>query len=269
MRRLRSSLSPVVLSALSMALLGNPAPVTAQSGGPYTLTWSTIDGGATFSTGGGYILGGTVGQADAGRAAGAGMTWNGGFWAGVVAPPSATPSPTLTATPSASETATATSSATVPPSATPSPNATPIPDPAATAVHTPTGTATSAATASATATATPTRTNTTTPTPSPSATPTCGGDCSGNQQVTVDEIVMMVDIGLGKGNIATCDAGDANHDGQITVDEILTAVNNALNGCGGSATRSSVQPAVSAVLALRHAVGVPHSFANTERQSRV
>jgi hypothetical protein len=29
-------------------------------------------------------------------------------------------------------------------------------------------------------------------------------------------------------------AGDTNHDDQITVDEILTAVNNALNGCGGS-----------------------------------
>ena len=39
----------------------------AQSGGGYDLTWNTVDGGGyTFSTGGGYSLGGTVGQPDAG-----------------------------------------------------------------------------------------------------------------------------------------------------------------------------------------------------------
>jgi hypothetical protein len=43
----------------------------------------------------------------------------------------------------------------------------------------------------------------------------------------------MVNIALGNANLSTCVAGDANHDGEITVDEILTAVNNALNGCGG------------------------------------
>jgi len=35
----------------------------AQSGGPFDLTWHTVDGGAgTFSTSGGYSLGGTIGQ---------------------------------------------------------------------------------------------------------------------------------------------------------------------------------------------------------------
>jgi predicted outer membrane repeat protein len=62
--------------------------------------------------------------------------------------------------------------------------------------------------------------------------PACMGDCNGNGQVTVDEILTMVNIALGN-TVTACDAGDANHDGQITVDEILTAVNNALNGCGG------------------------------------
>ncbi|MGD0947355.1 MAG: hypothetical protein ABSA52_07980 [Candidatus Binatia bacterium] len=64
-------------------------------------------------------------------------------------------------------------------------------------------------------------------------TPSCAGDCNGDGQVTVDEILTMVNIALGNANISTCLAGDANHDGQITIDEILTAVNNALNGCGG------------------------------------
>jgi hypothetical protein len=61
----------------------------------------------------------------------------------------------------------------------------------------------------------------------------CVGDCDGNGQVTVDEVLTMVNIALGNADISTCTAGDANADGQITVNEILTAVNNALNGCAG------------------------------------
>jgi hypothetical protein len=78
-------------------------------------------------------------------------------------------------------------------------------------------------------------TPTATPSP-PTPTPTlavCFGDCSRNTQVTVDEILTMVNIALGNVDVSACMPGDVNHDGQITVDEILTAVNNALNGCGG------------------------------------
>ncbi len=42
-----------------------------QAEGGFGLSWWTADGGgATFSTGGGYQLGGTVGQPDAGSASG-------------------------------------------------------------------------------------------------------------------------------------------------------------------------------------------------------
>jgi len=59
-------------------------PVLAQSGGTYNLEWSTIDGGGgTFSTGGGWSLGGTIGQPDAGNLSGGTFTLSGGFWAGV------------------------------------------------------------------------------------------------------------------------------------------------------------------------------------------
>ena len=66
-----------------------------------------------------------------------------------------------------------------------------------------------------------------------SATPTPShfGDCSGGGEVTVDEILTMVNIALGNAPLLDCEAADANHDGQVTVDEILTAVSNALNGC--------------------------------------
>jgi hypothetical protein len=88
----------------------------------------------------------------------------------------------------------------------------------------------------ATATETPVSTSSPTGTPTASAVPTptvapCVGDCNGNGQVAVDQILTMVNIALGNMPIASCEAGDANHDGQITVDEILMAVNNALNGC--------------------------------------
>jgi hypothetical protein len=61
--------------------------------------------------------------------------------------------------------------------------------------------------------------------------PACVGDCGGEGDVTVDEIITMVNIALGNVDISECLAGDASGDGQITVDEIITAVNNALDGC--------------------------------------
>lgn len=61
----------------------------------------------------------------------------------------------------------------------------------------------------------------------------CVGDCDSSGDVTVDEIITMVNIGLGSQAVSACLAGDSNGDGQVTVDEIVTAVNNALNGCPG------------------------------------
>ena len=55
--------------------------VAAQEG--YDLSWWTADGGGyTFSSGGGYSLGGTIGQPDAGLLTGPGYQLAGGFWIG-------------------------------------------------------------------------------------------------------------------------------------------------------------------------------------------
>jgi hypothetical protein len=59
----------------------------------------------------------------------------------------------------------------------------------------------------------------------------CTGDCNLDGQVTVDEIVTAVNIGLGMRPVGDCLAADSSGDGQVTVDEIVTTVNNALNGC--------------------------------------
>jgi hypothetical protein len=55
--------------------------ILAQNGGGYDLGWSTIAGGGTVSTGGGYTLMGTIGQAAAGdKLTGTGYALRGGFW---------------------------------------------------------------------------------------------------------------------------------------------------------------------------------------------
>ena len=53
----------------------------------FDLSWYTIDGGgAMFSTGGTFSLGGTIGQPDAGVMSGGTFTLTGGFWAGASNP---------------------------------------------------------------------------------------------------------------------------------------------------------------------------------------
>jgi hypothetical protein len=79
MKKNRGSTILVALAVLLLLTL----PVLAQSGGDYDLSWSTIDGGGyTFSSGGDYTLGGTLGQPDAGLLTGGDYTLGGGFWCG-------------------------------------------------------------------------------------------------------------------------------------------------------------------------------------------
>ena len=61
----------------------------------------------------------------------------------------------------------------------------------------------------------------------------CVGDCDGSGDVTVNELIIMVNIALANAPLAYCVAGDADHSGEITINEIIAAVTNALNGCGG------------------------------------
>ncbi|MCK6555503.1 dockerin type I repeat-containing protein [Candidatus Binatia bacterium] len=59
----------------------------------------------------------------------------------------------------------------------------------------------------------------------------CTGDCLGDGEVTVDDIIKMVNIANGTASLSECTAGDGNGDGEVTIDDIIVAVNNALNGC--------------------------------------
>ncbi len=74
-----SGLLLLAFLALSVALRG-AAPLAAQTGGSYDLTWWTVDGGGGQVSGGGYTLTGTVGQHDTGIASRDAYTLLGGFW---------------------------------------------------------------------------------------------------------------------------------------------------------------------------------------------
>jgi photosystem II stability/assembly factor-like uncharacterized protein len=67
--------------------------------------------------------------------------------------------------------------------------------------------------------------------PSPATAQDCVGDCNGDGEVTVDEIITGVGIALGDLPVENCTVFDGNGDGSVTVDEILVAVANALDGC--------------------------------------
>lgn len=63
------------------------------------------------------------------------------------------------------------------------------------------------------------------------ATATCRGDCNGSNSVTVDEILLGVNILLGTVPLSQCSNLDADGSGSVTVDELLQAVDHLLNGC--------------------------------------
>jgi parallel beta-helix repeat protein len=56
------------------------------------------------------------------------------------------------------------------------------------------------------------------------------GDCDGDGNVTVDELILGVGIILGNELVTDCPTFDRNGDGQITVDELVRAVTAALLG---------------------------------------
>jgi YVTN family beta-propeller protein len=80
---------------------------------------------------------------------------------------------------------------------------------------------------------TPPPTPTETPTPSVTATvpPLCIGDCNLDRAVTVDELVMGVNIARDRADLTGCPAIDANHDTTVSVNELVAAVAGALEGC--------------------------------------
>jgi hypothetical protein len=69
----------------------------------------------------------------------------------------------------------------------------------------------------------------------------CTGDCNGDGEVTINELISMVNIALGSSPLSSCAIGDANGDGEITINEIIQAVNFALSGCPTQCTGAAIR----------------------------
>jgi hypothetical protein len=61
--------------------------------------------------------------------------------------------------------------------------------------------------------------------------PQCAGDCDGDTNVTIDELITLVNIALGTASTNQCPAGDRDFSDAVTVDELVAAVKAALEGC--------------------------------------
>jgi poly(3-hydroxybutyrate) depolymerase/6-phosphogluconolactonase (cycloisomerase 2 family) len=59
----------------------------------------------------------------------------------------------------------------------------------------------------------------------------CVGDCDWDSQVTVDELVLGVNIARGTTPLSACETFDDDGAGTVTVDKLVRGVSNALHGC--------------------------------------
>jgi hypothetical protein len=62
----------------------------------------------------------------------------------------------------------------------------------------------------------------------------CNGDCNGDSNVTISELILQVSIALGRAEPSRCTAGDGNRDGRIAINELIRSTANALDGCAAA-----------------------------------
>jgi hypothetical protein len=75
------------------------------------------------------------------------------------------------------------------------------------------------------------------------ATAQCVGDCNGDGMVTINELIVGVNIVLGDLPVSACEAF-ANSEGQVTMAQLILGVNNALNGCPAVSPTPTETPTV-------------------------
>jgi hypothetical protein len=63
-------------------------------------------------------------------------------------------------------------------------------------------------------------------------------DCDGSNSVSINELVLGVNIALARATLAACPPFDQNDSGGVEVNELVAAVNRALQGCNQSALMS-------------------------------
>jgi hypothetical protein len=61
--------------------------------------------------------------------------------------------------------------------------------------------------------------------------PACAGDCDASGEVSINELLLGVNILVGSVASGQCPAMDTNADGAVAVNELVQAVNVALDAC--------------------------------------
>ena len=59
----------------------------------------------------------------------------------------------------------------------------------------------------------------------------CVGDCDGDGQVSISDLVKAVNIALSKSSLVECHGVDSSNDGTVKVHELVLSVKHALFGC--------------------------------------
>src|SRR2546430_2364390 len=78
---------PAMTRAVLAAALATSLAAAHAGAQTYDLSWYTIDGGGGTSSGGVFVLSGTIGQPDAGTMTGGIYELRGGFWPGAAGMP--------------------------------------------------------------------------------------------------------------------------------------------------------------------------------------
>jgi len=100
-----------------------------------------------------------------------------------------------------------------------------------------------------------------------SAQDTCAGDCNGDGTVAINELILGVNINLGKADVGSCEAIDTNGNMVVAINELIGAVRSNLDGCGGGgATFVDVQEILTANCAIPgcHSGAFPSNNLNLE-----
>jgi len=61
--------------------------------------------------------------------------------------------------------------------------------------------------------------------------------------VTIDELILAINVVLGEASLDRCTSLDVNGDGVITVDEVILAITQALEGCPTQTAVLPIEPA--------------------------
>ena len=79
----------------------------------------------------------------------------------------------------------------------------------------------------------------------------CVGDCNGDGSVTIDELIVGVNIALGQAALAACSPLNADGNGEVSIDELVRGVNAAAVGCPDDSTPTPTTTPVPCVAETR------------------